>query len=302
MTRAESALLLATTRADGLEVDTIAAAGRSLGFATPPSDLARALRLHQLLHRESAMKQLQAFFPRASSALGENLLSEATGRYLAAHPCLSPLPREIRSLFPEFVASAELADLLGPAEHLWLSELIRLESARLHVDEARADLGLRFADLRRLPSEQWGELPLSWQTSVQRIDTCCSIEALWDAEVRLRSLRSLPPPESGSRARAPAQTLAGVGHAELSAGNHHVLVWRKGVTVMQRELDGEEALLFDELELGGNLEELCLRLGRERNLDEAEAARQAVAYVRRWSNDGCLNAARRRTSLPACMT
>ncbi len=294
MTPAASALFAATTRGPASEPEAIAEDGQRLGFGTDGSSLARSLRLYHQLHRESAMKQLNAAFPRSCQAMGEGVFSEVAERYLLAHPYLRPQPLEIRSLFARFLASAEVEDLLSRRAHAWLTDLVRLEEARLLVDEARADMGLRFKDLKRVPPERWADLPLCWQTSVQRLDAHHPLDGLWGKK---------PPAAAGegsevtAPSRPPAVTLAGVGRSMPRI--HHILVWRDGYQVMQRELAGEEARLFDELELGGSLSTLCARVSARGRLREPEAARTAVQLVQRWSNDGCLNAARRRTSLPA---
>jgi len=203
------------------------------------------LGIYSRMYARRLHDTLAADYPKVRFMLGDDAFAEMVARYFERH---APRSYTLRD------AGLELPGFLAATAATWLGELARLERARIEVfdapdasplgeDEVVAlDLGLPELELRLVPSSV--VVPLVWAAD----DVWSTIE---DGEPRLEPLRS-------------ART---------------VLVWRRGVVVLHRTLDRDEAELIPRLATGIQFAELCELLATTRG-DEAPA--RAAELLLRW--------------------
>jgi hypothetical protein len=207
-------------------------------------------RLHDVLADEYA---------RTAAALGGAAFHALVTDYLDACRPTDPSMRELGARLPAFLAKH------AAAERPWLPDVARLERTRLElVDAPDADV-LTLESLRAQPAATFGALRLRPVPAHALLAVRHDVAPLW---------------RSGALGEArvvPAATAAAL------------LVWRRGLEILHRPADDEEADWLRRLDASiVTFEELCAALARGRT-DEA-AAQRAFELVGRWASDGLLRA------------
>lgn len=173
-------------------------------------------------------------------------LRALTRDYLRAFPPAHPSVREVGAHLARF-----LADRGEPAH---LGELAALERARVEAFDGGADVApLDREAVAALAPEDFPALPLRFVPSHRLVALTTRADELWDALER-----QSPPPAPGAATRT-------------------VLVWRRGVTVVHRTLDDDEAALAPSLATGTTFGEICERLAAG-----PAPAERALALLLRW--------------------
>ncbi len=199
---------------------------------------------------------LAADFPKVRVMLGDDAFAEMVPRYLEQH---APRSYTLRD------AGLELPAFLARTASPWLAELAQLERARIEVfdgpdarplsqDEVVA-LGLALPDLelRLVPAHV--VVPLAWMID----DTWSAIEYAGTALVPAQDLRT-------------------------------AVVWRRGVAVLHRTLERDEAELVPRLVTGVRFAEVCELLA---TIHGDEAPIRATELLLRWLRAELLVAAGR---------
>ncbi len=188
---------------------------------------------------------LAADYPKVRAMIGDDAFAEMVARYLERH---APRSYTLRD------AGLELPAFLARTAAPWLAELAQLERARIEVfdgpdarplaqDEVAAlDLALPDLELRLVPS--CVVVPLTWAVD----DTWSTIEDGEPGVVPSRDLRT-------------------------------ALVWRRGIAVLHRRLEPDEAELAPRLVTGIRFAEVCELLAMTHG---DEAPLRATELLLRW--------------------
>jgi hypothetical protein len=197
-------------------------------------------RLHEVLRED---------FPKLRKALGDDFAALAR-RYLARHPSEAPSVRHLGAQLATFLATDPLAD-----ERPWLSELARLERARVDVFDASDAVPLRAADLAAIPPDDWADLRFTVVPAVEILRTAWPVHEVWTAPL------STPSPR--------ATTLR---------------VWRQDFAVFHAAIDAVERAAFDALSEGRSFAEVCEAVAA--HAPPETAAQEAGSLLVRWIEDG----------------
>ena len=227
------------------------------GGAPPPADEVDA-RLES--HGGASATARLHVYRHAYVARLTDVLAADHPKLAAIHPGLRALTSDYLRAFPPAhpsvgEAGAHLARFLaGRGEPAHLVDLAALERARVEAFDGGADVApLDRAALAALPPEAFPALPLRFVPSHRLVALTTNADELWDAIER-----AAPPPAPGAATRA-------------------VLVWRRGVTVVHRTLDDDEATLAPALAAGATFGDLCERLA-----GAPAPAERALALLLRW--------------------
>lgn len=221
---------------------------------------AQGLGIYQHAYRARLREALADNHPALAQALGDEGFAALATAYLAAHPPTEPSIRWFGHRLAAFMDG--WAELPHPA----LADLARLDWALRHAFDAAAQPLLGPPELAALRPEDWAELRLRLQPSVQLLDLHWAVGPAWHALNEARA--------AGQEAELP----------EPRALAHSLLVWRSGLQPHWRSLAADEAAalqaLFEEPSLGEWL------------ATQGEAALpQAVAWLQAWAAAGLLAAA-----------
>ncbi len=194
-------------------------------------------------------------YPRVAAALGPERFHDVAHAYVAACPSRHPSLRWFGERFPEFLATSW-------EEPGFLSDLARLEWARVMVFDAQ-DVGLLTIEaLRRVPPEAWGGLRFHLIPAHQLMRVEWPVHTIWDDPVA-----SLP----SATARS----------AEI-----WLRVWRQGDRVFQAPIDVAERIALGHVRAGDDFATLCGGLAAV--VPGEEVAATAGALVLRWVKDELL--------------
>lgn len=186
---------------------------------------------------------LREDFSRTSRLLGDETFATIARAYLAAHPSRHPSIARVGEAFPDFISShADVPD--------HVSDLARLEWARLESFAAADAEPLALAHLTAMPADTWTDLRFTATPCVRVLELRWPVQRLLDGDERPRD-------------------------AEPTV----IRVWRRGHLVFHATADATEAAALARLRQGttfGAIAVLC------------SDASEAAALLARWLDDGIL--------------
>jgi Putative DNA-binding domain len=232
-------------------------------------------RVHVYTHmyRARLVEALESQFPRLARWLGADDFADLTAAHVADHPSRHPSLRFLGAQFPAWLARRPAAEARHPA----LADLARLEWARTDVFDAAAQAPLTIDAVRAWPAARFAELPLRLIGAQRRLTLAHPVAALWDAIG----------PSSAAPTAEPA--LADAATDAAGARDESLLVWRQGIAVFHRAIDGAERGALDAIAAGTTFGLVCEALARDRPAEEAAtAATQAFVWLSTWSSDELL--------------
>jgi hypothetical protein len=201
---------------------------------------------------------LVEFFPVLHGCLGAIPFHNLITDYLLACPSTSADVRRIGDKLPEFVRNWPHPGASA------LSQLAGIELAIVDALDCADAKALSLSDLAAVPQTAWPSVKLRLHPSVSVHDCDLDFVALKGAA------------EEGKPLGAEAQG---------SATNRAFLVWRKGLSVLHRELDAGEGAAVSAALRGDNFEGVCAAAAATQSGFQAEHAAQMVA---RWLSDGLI--------------
>ncbi len=234
-------------------------------------DFATGLEVYRHAYRARLVAALTDNFTVLARALGDDAFDALGRAYLDARPSQHPSIRWFGHELADFMATAD-EDLVP---HASLVDFARMDWALRGAFDAAEAPPLDPATLAALGPDDWADLLLHLQPSVQRVTLAHAIEPAW------RVLREWEPLESES---------GGVDQPELPEPvphEHVLLAWRQGLETRWRSLEMLEAALLDGVAAGLPFAGLCERAADV--LGDAEAAAPAViGALQRWLADELL--------------
>jgi hypothetical protein len=209
-------------------------------------DPVRRLRAYAHAYWTRIAGALTADFPKLHAHLGAEAFDALVIPYLRAYPTRHPSLRE---------AGLHLARFLDEQGQAAAADLARLERARTEVFDG-PDAGVMSRDdVAALPPEAFPRLPLGLVPASALVELATNADELWDA---IEAERAPPAAEAAPRA---------------------VLVWRRGLTVIHRTLDPDEAAALRRVCGGASFEEVCEALA---GAGAADVVARALELLLRW--------------------
>jgi hypothetical protein len=244
--------------ARGVPASDVEGVARALAVADARGSAVERLDVYANMYFFRILDALRADYPKLLAVMGDEAFHDLATGYLLAHPSRHPSLRYVGEKLPGFVAEHRLAK-----ERPWIGELAALEWARVDVfDRADAEVMTREV-LASVAPEEFGGVRLVG------VEACEVVRARWRVEGVWRGIEDGNEDEDGVES-------VGEGHA--------VLVWRKGVTVLHRGVEGDELRALGMIVKGTSFGELCAMLG-EVHGDEDVAAGRAVQLLGAWLAD-----------------
>jgi len=206
-------------------------------------------RLLEVLHED---------FPRVAAILGCERFDAIVRAYLACHPSTQPSLRHLGHRFAAFLDTREEVRVLP-----FLSDLARLEWARLEVFDAPEGKLLRIEELQRLAPDEWPGLRFHLIPAFQMLQSDWPVQEIWAA--------------------AEEETPQ---HERLCRETTDLRVWREGFAVYHAKIDAAEQKALDCIGAGEPFATVCAAL--ELLLPAEEAVPTAGGLLLRWIEDGIL--------------
>jgi hypothetical protein len=220
---------------------------------SPTLDPPARVAIYQGMYVLRLAEVLREDFPKLAEALGDDF-QDLARRYLAAHPSEYPSVREFGRHLPDF-----LRDDATAASRPWLSDLARLELARVNAFDAPDAVPLRAADLAAIAPEDWPGLRFTVVSSLGVVDASWRVHDVW---------------------AVPAEHPA--------AASTRLRVWRQDFSIFHTPMDPVEADALQALVAGASFADVCEAVAAHVAADEA--AVEAGALLARWIEDGLLAA------------
>lgn len=198
-------------------------------------------------------------YPKLRAALGHDAFHDLTATYVRACPPTSFTVRDAGLALSAYLATR---NDMPP----WAADLAALERARVEVFDRADDAALTRDDLAAVPIEEFPDLELVLVRAAVLVRLRWTVDERWSAI------------EEGEPEIFPA------------ANERSVLVWRRGLRVVHRTLDPDEAELATLLVDGSSLAVLSARLVE---LGHAAPEHRMVELLTRWVDGEALARGRR---------
>ena len=193
------------------------------------------------------------------SYLGDEMFDAMGEAYVAANPSHHPNLRWFSQDVPDFLR------LTQPySDYPVVADLAALEKTLNDAFDAAEAPVLALPDMAGIAPVRWNELTFQTHPSAFRLDVSTNAAAIW-----LALKNGAPPPEAAALDQ-PAR----------------LLIWRRDVTPMFRELPAEEAMMWDEATNGISFGVLCEMLATYDDPDGA--AGRGAGYLHGWITAGVL--------------
>jgi hypothetical protein len=193
--------------------------------------------------------------------LGEDPFAEMARAYIARFPSSHVNARWFAHRLPEFLQTSEPF-----ASRPALAELAAIERALNDAFDGADAPTLGLSDLAAIAPQEWARLSFVPHPTASRLAVKSNAAAIW---VALKANEAPPEPVIGEAAT-------------------DLLVWRQDMTSMFRELEPEEAMMWDEAAKGSRFGDLCEMLATYD--DAAGAPGRAAGYLKTWLDAGALSA------------
>lgn len=191
--------------------------------------------------------------------LGDEMFDEMGHAYVKARPSEHPNLRWFSQGLPDFLKST------APySDYPVLSDLAALEKALNDAFDAKDGPVLGLADMTGFAPEAWADLTFQAHPSASRLDLSTNASAIW------RALKNDETPPDAAVPDEPSR----------------LLIWRRDVTPVFRELSVEEAMMWDEAANGVPFGVLCSMLATYDDPDGAAA--RGAGYLHGWTTSGIL--------------
>jgi Putative DNA-binding domain len=191
--------------------------------------------------------------------LGDEMFEEMGHAYVAANPSQHPNLRWFSQALPDFLKATE-----PYSKYPVLSDLAALEKALNDAFDAQDAPVIGVAELASFAPEAWADLTFRAHPCAIRLDLSTNASAIWLA---LKGDETPPDP------------------VQLKESSR-LLVWRKDVTPVFRDLSAEEAMMWDEAAREIPFGVLCSMLATYDDPDSAAA--RGAGYLHGWVTSGLL--------------
>jgi hypothetical protein len=216
------------------------------------------INIYARMYYARLLEVLREDFPRVAAILGCERFAEVSRAYLACHPSCHPSLRHLGGHFAVFLDTWPEV-----AAFPFLSDLARLEWARLEVFDAPEAEPLRLAHLHALSADEWPALRLQLIPAFQVRQSNWPVHELWAA-----AAEETPDPSCK--------------RWEKTA----VRVWRAGFSVYHARMDATEQAALAGVRAGESFAMICGTLASL--VPTEEAAPVMGSLLLRWIEDGIL--------------
>lgn len=219
------------------------------------------INIYAQMYCARLVEVLREDFPRVAAVLGCERFERVVRTYLARHPSTQPSLRYLGRHFAVFLETwPEVVSLP------FLSDLARLEWARLEVFDAPDAESLRIEHLHAFSPDEWPGLRFQLIPAFQILQSDWPVHEIWAAAAEET------PAERGWERR------------ERTA----VRIWREGFAVYHSRLDATEQAALAAVRAGEPFAGICAALASL--VPTEEAAPVMGSLLLRWIEDGILSA------------
>ena len=191
--------------------------------------------------------------------LGDEMFDAMGEAYVAAYPSQHPNLRWFSKDVPDFLRATQ-----PYSDYPVIADLAALEKALNDAFDAAEAPVLALTDVAGIAPERWNDLTFQAHPSAFRLDVSTNASAIWLA------LKKDETPPDAVTLEQPCR----------------LLIWRRDVTPVFRELTVEEAMMWDEAASGIPFGVLCTMLA---TYDDPEgAAARGAGYLHGWVTAGVL--------------
>ncbi|MBI3715389.1 MAG: putative DNA-binding domain-containing protein [Betaproteobacteria bacterium] len=223
----------------------------------PRVDAAARLAIYANAYCSRLTEVLDADYPALRALAGDALFQTIALAYIAAHPSDSPNARWFGRHLPAF-----LIEDARFAENPVLAEMAAFEWAMsLAYDAADAPV-VEIAALAAVSDEDWPEMVVDFQPSLQVLNLRANVAAFWQAD---HAKAELPQPLRGEKAAT-------------------WIVWRRELVTYFRSLEADEAWALQSASAGNTFAGLCEGLLRWHA--EQDVPMRAIGLLKRWIGEG----------------
>ncbi|HEV8718168.1 MAG TPA: DNA-binding domain-containing protein [Candidatus Binatia bacterium] len=216
------------------------------------------INIYTQMYHARLLEVLREDFPRVAAIVGCERFAAVVRAYLVRHPSTHPSLRHLSRHFAAFlVTRPEIVTFP------FLSDLARLEWARLEVFDAPDAEPLRLAHLHALSADAWPDLRFQLIPAFQLIHSKWPVQEIWAAAGE-------ETPDPSCRCRE----------------NTAVRVWRDGFAVYHAKMDATEQAALAGVRAGESFATVCATLASL--IPTEEAAPVMGSLLLRWVEDGIL--------------
>lgn len=216
--------------------------------------------VYQNAYRARLRAALRDNFGVLPQVMGDASFDALANAYIEAHPSRHYSLRWFGDQLCDFMAANETL-----VDHPAIVNLAQMEWALRNAFDAASATLLTPAALAAVPAADWADLRLALHPSVQLLDLQWAVGPIWHAL------------QSGQDELAPPEAL-----------DHHMLIWRQGMTTQWKSLTPTETVLVQCLLAGQSFGKLCECLAH--CAGEDKAATTAVALLSEFLNTGVIAA------------
>jgi hypothetical protein len=218
---------------------------------SPSLDPTARVDIYQGMYFWRLFEVLREDFPKLHEALADDFEPLVRG-YLARHPSEHPSVRHLGAHLSAFLETDAVA-----RSRPWLSDLARLERARVDAFDAPDVTAVRASDLGVVAPEAWAELRFGMIPALEVVRSRWAVHEVWATPSRA-------PERRGTVLR----------------------VWRQDFAVFHAAMDETEAGAFDALAAGASFGTVCDAVAAHATPDTA--ASEAGSLLARWIEDGLI--------------
>lgn len=190
--------------------------------------------------------------------MGDEAFDALANAYIESHPSRHYSLRWFGHELGDFIAENE-----SLIDHPAMLDLVRMECALRNAFDAAPAALLAAQQLAAIPATDWADIRLMPHPSVQLLELHWAVGPVWHA---IKSGQDeLPAPE---------------------ALDHHMLVWRQGMTTEWKSLTPPEVAFVQCLLAGQNFGSMCEALSQ--CVGQDQAATTAVALLSEFLNTGAI--------------
>lgn len=216
------------------------------------------IKIYAHMYYARLLEVLREDFPRVAAILGCERFAEVVRAYLACHPSRHPSLRHLGCHFAAFLETRPEVVAFP-----FLSDVARLEWARMEVFDAPDAEPLRLAHLHLLSPDEWPDLRLQLIPAFQAMQSNWPVHEIWAA--------------AGEETPDPSCQ---------RWENTAVRVWRASFAVYHARMDATEQAALAGVRAGESFAMICARLASL--VPTEEAAPVMGSLLLRWLEDGIL--------------
>lgn len=217
------------------------------------------LAIYYDAYRLRLIDALRNDFPALELFLGVDDFSQLAIEYIAKHPSQHPSLRWFGKKLPGFLRTYPIWE-----QHINIVELAEFEWAQIMAFDAENSTPATLNNLRALNNNQWLDLKLQFQPSLQIAHYSTNATSVWNALIKNDTQTDV----------------------EFFVKNKAWVIWRSELQVVYRPLDDPEVWCLQAFANNQNFSDICGGLCEW--FSEEQVPLKAVQYLQQWLQGGLI--------------